>query len=97
MTSEQIYTLSGEVFKMIAEEAQNTKEMPKLITNFAFTKYNKSFNLEPVSIEASLLTSSINNLIVSHFYKEVVKYAEPDINFDGNGNFSYGESQQRGR
>lgn len=82
MDINDIFNLSTNLFKIIC--SKNDIQKPKLLTNIAFSEYNKDLNLDPTSPVAFLLTSNINDLIVRNFYNNVVEYEEPTKEYVAN-------------
>ena len=81
----KIYEIANHIISIELQKFKETKEKPKMINNIAFTEYNESLKLDPVSPEAMLLTSYINNWIIETFHndfiKDVVKYEEPTTDY----------------
>ena len=81
MDSSKIYSISFGIFKLIEAEAKKNNTTPKLISNIAFTKFNRELKLDPASPDAALITSEINNYILSNYYSNVLEqigYTEPN-------------------
>ena len=58
------------VFYLITKEAEmNNIKKPKLLISIAYTKYN--CGLDVLDARAVLLTSYINNLIVTNYYNDI--------------------------
>ncbi len=81
MDLNSIASTADNISMMICQEAKSKNEKPKLITNIAFSKYNKYLNFDPASLEAALITSHVNYLILRMSYEsdlQRIGYTEPN-------------------
>ena len=77
MSTEELVNIAGVIYKNYTKEELKNYERPRLINNITFTKYNEALRLDPLSMEAFIITGLINDYIIISYYQDTIKYSRP--------------------